>query len=430
MKKLFFYSLAICISSQLAAEPVVQISGNDKTKTAYIEKLTRICLKEAKKRDIFFPREDLRNEIMKTRIRQCLLNSNLFSEVNIPVYRETEDGAREIIEIEVEDKFSQIVLPTYQQSQASHDTVWGALFYDANVRGRGESSGFLYTHQENAKRDSFSFFYEIPYLDERGKHGFTLIGYKRDTDFYSYTKTRWVYSTREQFRFLWLRGRYHINNKISLLYGYAPSYLAYSNSLDRDSGRQADDIEYTAQTINLGMVWDDTDQVRYYREGTMLEQIYYRQLSRTDKEEVSGAYLFNFYWGIPSPNQNILTTRISGGTYSRANELDNLRIGSEHGSRGIPYHGAWNNHYLTLGLDYEFPLVRGQYGYWTLAPFVDYGYQWEVFHHPESEFDYYATGLSTYVYLRKVNVPALGLFFSSNSEYLKDFVSFYIGFRL
>ena len=122
--------------------------------------------------------------------------------------------------------------------------------------------------------------------------------------------------------------------------------------------------------------------------------------------------------------------RITGGVRDEVDEVDNLRIGSEPGSRGIPDHGAWNQQYITLGLDYELLLAQGRYGYWTIGPFADQGYQWNVFHHPKKNFGYYATGLVTYVYLQQVNVPALGLFFSSNSEYQKDFVSFYIGFRI
>jgi len=432
LKRLLFCFFIIGATSQLLAESVVQISGNDKTKSSYIEKLTRICLKEAKREETTFQRADLINEEIKVRIRQCLLNSNLFSQVTVPFYERKGEAPneQENIVVEVIDKYSRIILPTYYQSQVFLDTVWGALFYDANTRGRGESSGFLYTHQQNTNRDSYSFFYEIPYLDTKGKHGFTLIGYKRDTDFYSFTKSRWTYRTREQFQFLWLRAAYHINSKASLLYGYAPSRLIYSGSMARDRTAQADDIDYTTQTINLGMRWDATNQERYYRKGASFEHTYYHQLSRTDNRDQTSAYLLDFYWGIPSWNQNILTTRIAGGTYDRADPLDNLRIGSDHGSRGIPDHGGWNTAYLTLGIDYEFPIAKGQYGYWTVAPFVDYGYQWGVFHHPKSEFGYYATGLATYVYLRRVNAPALGLFLSSNSEYLKDFVTFYIGFQL
>ena len=427
-----FCFLTICASSQLLAEAVIQVSGNDSTKSSYIEKLTLICLKEAKKEEIPFQRADLINEVMKVRIRQCLINSDLFSQVTVTLYERKGEAPneQENIAVEVVDKYSRIVLPTYYQSQVFLDTVWGALFYDANMRGRGESGGFLYTHQQDTNRDSYSFFYEIPYLDAEGKHGFTLIGYKRDADFYSFTKSSWTYRTREQFQFLWLRAAYHMNTKTSLLYGYAPSRLAYTNSMARDGTARADDIDYITQSINLGMRWDATNQERYYRKGVSLEHTYYHQLSRTDKQDQSSVYLLDFYWGIPSWDQNILTARIAGGTFDNADPLDNLRIGSEHGSRGIPDHGGWNSAYLTLGIDYEFPLAKGQYGYWTVAPFVDYGYQWGVFHHPKSEFSYYATGIASYVYLRQVNLPALGLFISSNSEYLKDFVTFYIGFQL
>ena len=361
-------------------------------------------------------------------MRQCLLNTGLFSEVNFPFYSEEERQ----IKLEVRDKYSRVFLPTYQQSRATQDTFWGALFYDANVVGRGHSTGFLYSHQQEKKRDSYSFFYDVPYIDSQGKHGFTLIGYSRDTDFYSYQKTRWTHHTREIFRFLWLRGAYHINQDVSLLYGYAPTVLAYSSSFAREDPdtQILPDFEYTVQSFNFGMVWDATDKEFYYERGLRLQHTYYHQLSRTDNQDVSAAYLFDFYWGLPFFSRNILTMRIAAGARDRVDEVDNLRIGSEPGSRGIPDHGAWNQQYITLGLDYEFLLTKGRYGYWTIGPFIDQGYQWNVFHHPKQNFGYYATGLVTYVYLQQVNVPALGFFFSSNSEYQKDFVSFYIGFRV
>ena len=119
-----------------------------------------------------------------------------------------------------------------------------------------------------------------------------------------------------------------------------------------------------------------------------------------------------------------------GGTRDIVDEVDNQRIGDEPGSRGIPEQGAWNRQYLTLGLDYQLPMVQGRYGYWTIGPFVDYGYQWGVFHRAEKDFGYYATGISSFVHLLNINFPAIGFFYSSNNQYQKDFISFYIGFKV
>lgn len=414
-----------CIGNPLWAAPIIEITGNEKTRTSYIEKLTRICLPTLKATK--YVQKDLANLEKGAHLQQCLINSGLFSRVVVRTYTD------ERIVLEITDKAHRLVLPTYQRSQVREDIFWGVLLFDANVAGRGHSTALLYTRQQERKRNSYSFFYNIPYTSASGKHGFTLIGYNRDTDFYSYENTRWKYKTREIFQFLWLRGSYYITPDFELLYGYAPSILGYSESVNRDNPAAiAADSYIEIQSLNLGILYDLTDRKYYYDKGFRFDSTYYQQVSRTDDKDISAAYLMDLYYGIPprSDSRHIFSLRMLGGTRDRVDEVDNLRIGSEPGSRGIPDKGAWNGQYLTVGLDYQLPIVRGRYGYWTAGPFVDYGYQWGVFHHSVQDFGYHATGISSFVHLLNINFPAIGMFYSSNSHYQKDFLSFYIGFSI
>ena len=409
------------VASLAAARPSIEVNGNERTKTSYIEKLIDICFAKIEREST--PSQDMEKQELEYRIRQCLVNAGLFSSVSVI--------AEEKILVTVQEKINRIILPTYRSSQVMDDVFWGGLVFDANTGGRGQPIGLLYTRQQEQGRDSFSFFYDIPYVDRSGKHGFTLIGYHRDTDFLSYTGERWNYKTREVFRFLWLRGAYYLLPDLELRYGYAPSILRYTDSVNRDDPREtAVDSDVDIQSVNLGIFWDSTNRKYFYDHGTRIEATHHQQISRNDDEESSAAFFMEIYQGIPLAPLHLFTVQIAGGTRNIVNEVDNLRIGDEPGSRGIPEHGAWNRQYLTVGLDYQFSILSGGLGYWTIGPFADYGYQWQVFHRPEEDLSYNSVGFSSFLHLLNVNFPAVGLFYSSNNRYHKDFVSFYIGVRV
>ena len=289
IRKLFLCCALLLMSVPLFAAPIIDVNGNKKTRTPYIEKLTQICLSTTKVSGV----ADITPRELSSRLRQCLINSGLFSQVLISYTEER-------ITVTVTEKISFLVLPTYQRSQVIEDTLWGILFFEANVAGRGHSSGLLYTHRQEQKRDSYSFFYDIPHIDKAGKHGFTIIGYDRDTDFISYDNMRWNYKTREIFQFLWLRGTYYIKPSFKLLYGYAPSTLSFSESINRDDPTAvAPDSYYETQSINLGISWDSINRQYYYDKGFRFETTHYQQLSRTDGKELSGVSIMEMYYGSP-----------------------------------------------------------------------------------------------------------------------------------
>ena len=415
------------MAQNLYAAPQIEVSGNKRTKTTYIQKLANICINDFDTEKISsYGSSELISQAKKLALQQCINNSGLFSSVVVYEFNE------EIISIAVADKWSFLVLPSYSQAQARGETGWGVLFFDFNFVGRGQLLGAIFNRKEQDKQDSYSLIYDSPYIDEQGKYGFSVTALKRKLNFYEFVGDDWVFSTQEEFNFLWFRLKHRITSKFSLTYGLAPTYLGFRNAEFRHGNTTNSNIlPPDIQSMTLNAEWSNLVKRYYYDRGFRSGATLFQQLnSHGEQKEMQSAVLLEMYAGVPSYQQHVFQWNLLGGTRNNIKEYDTFRIGGELGARGIPADGAWNQQYLISGFDYQLPIVQGRYGYWNIGPFIDVGHLWNLPHHPEKELSYYSTGIASYVHLRQVNVPAFGVSFSTNSQYLQDYLSLFIGFRL
>ena len=416
--------VTVVMAQNLYAAPQIDVSGNKRTKTTYIQKLANICINGFDVEKINgYGSEELISQAKKLALRQCINNSGLFSDVVIYDFNE------ETISIAVTDKWSFLVLPSYSQAQALGDTGWGLLFFDFNFLGRGELLGAIFNRKGPDNQDSYSLIYDVPYIDKQGKYGFSVIALNRKQTFYNFVGDDWVFSTLEEFNFIWFKVKHRITSKFSLTYGFAPTYLGFSNARPKNGDTiKSDGLSPNIPSMTLNAEWSNVVKRYYYEKGFRSGATLFQQISNDD--EMQSALLLEMYAGVPTYQQHVFQWGLLGGTRNNIKPYDAFRIGGELGARGIPADGAWSQQYLVSSFDYQLPIVQGRYGYWNIGPFIDVGYLWNLPNGPEKELSYYATGIVSYVHLRQVNVPAFGVSFSTNSRYQQDYLSLFIGFRL
>lgn len=436
-KKINKISVALAIAAILAIMPAItqaqaqiEVSGNKRTKDAYIEKLTNICLNkfdEKKARSLSSDAEVLR-QAKQIHLQRCINESGLFSLVIIEEFND------EKIVIEVKDKWSFLVLPSYSSGSTADSVVWGLLFFDFNLAGQGQAFGFIYQKQPVNNLDTYSFLYDAPYLDKQGKYGFSFALFNRNQNFFSYEGKEWNYKVNENFRFLWLRLKHRISHEFSLTYGYAPSFLGFSEAEYRDERELEDDHianpAQNIQSVTLGPEWSNTERRYYYDQGFRAASTLYYQLSNSQKTP-DVALDLNLYAGVPTIRQQVFQWELQGGTRNDIEPYNSWRVGGDLGSRGVQTDGIWGQDYLSSSFDYQAPATQGRYGYWNFGPFFDLGHVWNVQHNPENAdgLSYISYGLSSYVHLRQVNVPAFGVSVGGTNLYNGLFGQFFVGYR-
>ncbi len=425
-KVLRCFALPICLLVWIlplkAAE--IEITGNKRTKERYLQKLATGCIASRDQKEINKdPDPTFRTAEAIRQLRQCLLHKADFLE-DLLVTRYDEQK----ITIVVKEKWTFLILPSYVQSEEAADNKIGLLLYETNLGGVGNEIGVLYNRGLDSNLNTYATFFRIPYIDAAGKFDLDFILWNRDARIYNYDKERWIFRTREIFRFFWLRLKHHINDQLSLSYGYAPASLRFSDGEFSNGTKIESTPAVNSQNFNLALEWEDTEFKYYYEAGSQLLLTWHQQAWRDDSDPLESALLFELTSTHPTYKKHFLQVSAGAGARSHVNIDDHLRVGNDIGSRGIPSDGAWGKAYATLGLDYQMPITSGRYGYWTAGPFVDAGHLWETPHIPTSELTYAAVGIASYVRLLKVNVPAIGVFYSHNNRYKSDFFSFYVGF--
>ncbi|MCH9665287.1 MAG: hypothetical protein K0U41_05505, partial [Gammaproteobacteria bacterium] len=310
-------ALGVLPQTAIAAHAALQIdiSGNKRTKDSYIEKLSHICLAkfdEERARALSTDAEVLKKG-KQLHLQRCLKASGLFASVEIK-----ELDAEKVV-ILVRDKWSFIVLPSYITGGIEESIVWGLLFLDFNLAGQGQLLAVNYQKQPESNLDSYSFLYDIPYLDKDGKYGFSMTISDRKQNHFSYQDIDWTYRVTEHFRFIWLRLKHRITPEFSLTYGYAPTFLGFSDEEHRGNTTPPPNqiIENDAQRIHsftFATEWSNLKRQYYYDKGFRINTIIYHQLSNSQKDDTDTAAEFKVYAGIPSTKQQVFQWELKGGT--------------------------------------------------------------------------------------------------------------------
>ena len=413
--------LCLCLPPLHAVE--IEIRGNKRTKTSYLQRLVRNCeaLRDQKSIDRYTDNESRLAEASR-QLRECLLKREYFETVMIDRYD------KEKIIVTVRDQWTFLIFPNYRQSQETADRTVGLFLFDANLAGIGHGIGLAYNRELGSQLDTYFLIYQIPYLDKIGRFGLDLILVNSDTRYYSYEGDEQTFGTNAAVQSAGFRLNHKINNKLALSYGYASAYREFDEG-EYANGTQIDPtLPVNFQRFSLGLTWDNTNSKYYFNEGSSFQLNWEQQLQRDNARDLETQLTLESSTSVSTYKKHSLRINTRTGWRSHVTVDDYLRIGDSPGARGIPGNGAWGQTYTNLALDYQMPLVVSKYAYWTVGPFTDLGYLWNTPHHTRTEIGYAAAGFASYVYLNRVNIPALGFFYSFNNRYENGFFSFYLGF--
>ncbi|MBN1850079.1 MAG: BamA/TamA family outer membrane protein [Deltaproteobacteria bacterium] len=385
----------------------MEITGNTKTQIRYIRSLVEKCILDQA--------ADVVQDVDLKRLQECLINSRLFSEVDV----ELDDG---ILRVHVKDRWSIIPIP-FVSSGKDQDTTAGFHVYESNLLGYGKTLGIGSTYSESGAS------YSVMYHDRSLFWSDWSVGlaFSRSQDqIYHYMGEDKMDGMDESVRYYSLSGGYRFHPKFQ-------ASLRYRN-LDRDyevfEGYQRPE-DYRSDYLELRFRWDDSNYRFYFQEGMSANLTMARQIGRSDDDEnrETKTVEMDFGWQRPIIHDHIFQFRVQAGRIYHEDRRETLRVGGRSGFRGIQGQGAWTKQHIAGSLDYQIPLHRSSKGTWTVAPFVDAG-RLILITSQDDQVDYYACGVGTYYFLQRIALPGLGLAMGHNSKYQDFFFQFTIGFSM
>lgn len=322
-------------------------------------------------------------------LKQKLLKAGIFTN-DIVVEFQPVDESNINLFIQLEDKWTLIPLPFF--SYSNNEMTLGGFFIESNLLGLQHSlvGGAIYKGSDttafaawslpkiNSGRISFSLSFnrgEKQYLDFLGED---LESYRNDVVGLGVTYSRdLIYQTS-------LKSSLRYMSKNDVNYIYNNYILLYNNS---NVG------EYFSEGLscNLG----------YYSEINISKSYYNKKIDfklEYDKVLLNNLFTLNF-----------------NSSYSIDQNRSQLLFGAKKGSLIIPKNEVKANYFLTSHLAYEIKTIEFKWGFITLPLFYEAGIV-------ETNYDkkinyYHGPGFAVNLYMKKVAVPAMGMY------YIYDFIN-------
>ena len=404
-KLILFLLLAMPMAGiSLADEISISVSGNKRTRTSYIENIVNDYL--------------ARNNIDSTinvdaeRLKDLIVDKELFSEVDVNIV-----GNR--IDIKVKDRWTLIPIPI-ATAQSGQDTMFGLFVMETNLFGYGKTGilGGLFSQSQS----SFFAMYQDPEVAFTNWMFGAQVSSSQKID-YLYDGEEKVFGDNRKINGASLSPGYEFSEKIKSAINIGIAEVVYDSLSDYP---EPEGFKTILGGFNLN--WDDATFRYYYKEGWLGYFETNHQLIRND--DIPKSYDVRIQLNSEKRIflEQVLQVQGSGGYQGGGDERDLMRVGANSGFRGIPNNGAWVDRYLTLALDYQIPLWRGRIGTWTVAPFCDVGYLRQPTIDESEELTYTAWGLGTYLFLRKLAIPGVGVQVGHNDTYQDSFFEVTIGF--
>ena len=409
IKLLVLGHLTVCLitlpkAKATESKQIFEITGNERTDTNYIKKLAQGCMED---------RNDLVFEVSPQldSLKQCLLNSKLFSEVKTSI-----EGDR--IKIGVEEKWTLIPAPFYQSSGETRKA--GIVLFETNFLGKGLTLalGATYSNRGN----SFFGFFTDPSL--YGTRYFTSLSARRESATFELKEDN---ENTEKLLEKSISG--------SIILGYNFSWLRLSGQLSRNNrsyeGHEDFTVpeDYCTTQAGLTLEYDRRDYMLYFSEGFYARARYAENLNQDDsaKRLKTANYLLSWQHKIVSDHALYIQTTAAKNVGGRLTDAE--RVGSTKGFRGIETRTAWAESYQTETLEYQMPIKSFEKGTLTWALFVDEGHIQNRGGN-NSDARYTAPGVGVYFYLKRLALPGLGLEYGVNHEYQGTFVNFSLGLSI
>jgi len=368
----------------IAENITVSVSGNTRTKSAYIENIVRDYLYRAG--------IETATEIDIEKLTALILDKELFSEVIVTVSDET-------VHITVKDRWTLIPIPLIT-SQSDQDTKYGLFVIERNFLGYGKTAivGGMFSESQSA--------YFLAYQDpEIALTNWTLDAQtaKEDKVTYRYENEDKIFGDERTTYWNYFKVGYSFSEKFIAAVKVESLDITFD---DLDEYEQPDD--YRTAASGLIIEYDAADFRFYYKEGwqARLEMAY--QFYRDDNVEKVGLIEGQVNSDINLIGKQVLQTQVRAGFLDNGDDRDLFRLGGSIGFRGIQEQGVWVDRFAALSIDYQIPVWSGDLGTWTVAPFSDFGY----LNYPQDTdaYDYYASiGIGTYLFLKDVALPGVGI---------------------
>jgi outer membrane protein assembly factor BamA len=379
------------------------ITGHTKSQESFIRDLAERCLAETPAEKRCQSTADL---------RQCLLNSRLFTQVQAACNQNHE------LSIEVEDRWTLLAVP-FASIDSDRNKQYGAAVVDSNFLGLGKF--ILLAGNASASRTNYIVSFSDPsFLGSRFSVGISIN--RAHGDIYQLARDR---STEldgfEENRFVVAPALgYHFNSHLGISFNGRYMRRDYYRIKDFELPQNI-----TLLAAGTTLRFNYSDYKIYFDDGffghvTFASDIQRRGDSlKTNYRSVSLSYQKNI-WLNHAAQLTAAYGELKGG-----NKTDLMRLSSQRGSRGLPSGATWVKAYQNIAFDYQIPLAEFSTGVWTLAPFADAGTFDQ--HLLRQQQRYTTRGIATYFYLRRVTAPGLGFEYGTNSAYKKSFASFTIG---
>lgn len=395
----------LTLSTAYADLPVIKVEGNEETKTDFVVNLTKNCLENQNAESI--------PEIDSTAVKTCILNSQLFADASIELDSDS-------ITVSIDERWTLIPVPIIS-SGSDGGTSIGVFLLEQNFLGRGKKLALGATTSET---DGLLFFqYEDPSLffsDWRMKINFGT--QKSQFDLYDGDEKIDGIKNNATFFNAFLGYKLHKDLTGSLVY---QSVIVRHESYD-DNVRPKD---FAADSYGIELVLDKSDFKFYFQEGLRGELSFMKQFQRDDKDDLVTSGNLNLKWEFLTFSDQALQLSMEAGGADKADRRTAIRLGGKTGTRGIPDKGAWAESYGFLSADYQIPLMSGDDGTWTVAPFLDCGSINSIADDP-SRVTYTSYGVGTYYFLKQVAIPGIGVILGQNNTYQGGFFSVTIGFNI
>lgn len=373
------YTLADCEHGRLE----VEIIGNTKTRTATIKRITKLdeeCV----------PPEGISAE----RVRQNLLNSHLFSKVDVEI-----NAAEEVtrVKIAVKDKWTIIPIPVLYTS--GEQSGAGMMILETNLLGRKKMliGGAFFGNRGNR--------YEGLYIDDAvwGSRWVLIIRpLFIERVVFRYDDEDEIYAYKDNFNLVFGILGYRLTDHIAPAVGLVYRY----RDLSEAEGYSAPHNERSSAGAMCNLKLSFTNFTDYYDKGFSGVFTFEHTLKEFGADTVYGHFQATLEFAHPLWIMLSRTFLEGGWSVGKDVGMTNYyRLGGEYGYRGIPETGLWVSDYVAFSQQFEQVIYRMKLGTFTIAEFSD-----NVFTHEDTPLRvYYSVGVGLRVYLKEIAIPAVGV---------------------
>jgi len=399
--------LALALHPSAAASivtPEMSFEGNRRTRTAYLRSLVGECLEDQGVESL--------EEVDAGELEQCLLNSELFSQVTVSI-----DAG---IAVAVRERWTLIPLPYFRSQEDSKSA--GAFLMESNFLGRGQrlvlgaTFGDLGNTYFFLLRDPSVAFSDwtsrVLYLQEVGD----IFRYEGEEKVEGFHQKERTVSVAPGYQFTRaLEGRVFV--------GYTDREYRETDSF----GGEPDD--YRFWTAGLGLELDGTDYKFYFREGHKADLRVLTQVARSGGGERAHSYEFEWEWGRPLIGRSVAKLVVESVGTSSDDAVDSFKLGGRGSLRGVQDKGLWAQYVTGAVIDYHIPVGGGRLGTWAGGPFFAYA----LYRPPEGVGEdgwrqSMSYGLGLFFYLKRIAFPGVGVVVGRNEDFSGSFVTAQVGF--